>query len=97
MLAARPGILLRSTRNISFTLPRPRISWRKMTSSAHEVKFNASLTEVDTDAYDSQLAAKQKLVEEQFAEFNAPALEVFRSKPKNYRMRSVTFLLLIYY
>lgn len=89
MLAARPGIILRTTRNLPFTLPRPQILWRKMTSEATKVNFNASLTEVDTDAYDSQLAAKQKLVEEQFAEFNPPALEVFRSKPKNYRMRSV--------
>ena len=90
MLAARPvGIILRTTRNLPFTLPRPRIIWRKMTSEAAEIKFNASLTEIDTDAYDSQLAAKQNIVEEQFAEFNPPALEVFRSKPKNYRMRSV--------
>ena len=58
-----------------------------MASEAEQVKFKASLIEIETDAYDTQLAAKQKLVEELFAEFTPPQVEVFRSKPKNYRMR----------
>lgn len=58
-----------------------------MTSDTPKVEFTSSLIDIDTDAYDAQLAAKRKLVEEQFAEFNPPKLEVFQSKPKNYRMR----------
>jgi tRNA (uracil-5-)-methyltransferase len=58
-----------------------------MASETPKVEFTSSLIDVDTDAYDAQLAAKRKLVEEQFAEFNPPELEVFQSKPKNYRMR----------
>ncbi|KAG7672760.1 hypothetical protein Ndes2526B_g08238 [Nannochloris sp. 'desiccata'] len=59
-----------------------------MASDTPKVEFTPSLIDVDTDAYDAQLAAKRRLVEEQFAEFNPPKLEVFQSKPKNYRMRS---------
>ncbi len=58
-----------------------------MASETPKVEFTPSLINVDTDAYDAQLAAKQAKVKDQFAEFNPPTLEVFKSKPKHYRMR----------
>jgi len=57
------------------------------TAAQERVKLNDSLITIDTDAYDSQLQAKQAMVVQQFAEFQPPKLEVHRSKPKNYRMR----------
>lgn len=58
-----------------------------MASTQNEVKLNDSLITIDTDAYDGQLHAKQEMLEAKFAEFQPPKLEVFRSKPKHYRMR----------
>ena len=57
------------------------------TPAPQEVKFDSSLITIDTDAYDAQLLAKQALVESQFADFQHPKLEVFRSRPEHYRMR----------
>jgi len=58
-----------------------------MSTSETEVKLNNLLTSIDTDAYDSQLQAKQSEVQANFAEFNPPQIEVFRSRPEHYRMR----------
>ena len=87
MLLARNRILVRNwqiARKITLIPKLTRLHCVNMTS---EVQFSSSMIDIDTDAYPSQLAAKQKLVEEKFAEFSPPALEVFQSKPKNYRMR----------
>lgn len=58
-----------------------------MAAETQEVKFTPSLREPPVEEYDTQLGAKRRMVEAQFAEFNPPALEVFPSQPKNYRMR----------
>ena len=90
MLAARRGISLctsRNYKNLPLLISKSRFRCATMASDTPKVEFAPSLTDVDTDSYDAQLAAKRKLVEEQFAEFNPPTLEVFQSKPKHYRMR----------
>jgi tRNA/tmRNA/rRNA uracil-C5-methylase (TrmA/RlmC/RlmD family) len=90
MLAARRGIsncTARNYRNLPQFISKTRHRCATMASETPKVEFTPSLIDVDTDAYDSQLAAKRKLVEEQFAEFKPPKLEVFQSKPKHYRMR----------
>jgi tRNA/tmRNA/rRNA uracil-C5-methylase (TrmA/RlmC/RlmD family) len=69
------------------TILRTRATIANMSEAAPTFKFSSSLTTLDTEAYDIQLAEKRKIVEAQFADFNPPCLEVFRSQPKNYRMR----------
>ncbi|MEC8324572.1 MAG: tRNA (uridine(54)-C5)-methyltransferase TrmA [Pseudomonadota bacterium] len=44
--------------------------------------------QIDTSQYDEQLAEKEQRISQQFAQFNAPKLEVFASKAKNYRQRA---------
>lgn len=43
---------------------------------------------IDTSIYDEQLNEKAKRISQQFAQFNAPELEVFASAPKHYRQRA---------
>ena len=57
------------------------------TDQQQEVKFTPYLIAPNETAYETQLNAKKSLVEQQFAELNPPQIEVFRSKPKHYRMR----------
>lgn len=45
-------------------------------------------TEIDASNYDAQLAEKVEALENQFVNFDTPALEVFCSAPINYRMRA---------
>ena len=53
-------------------------------------KGNHVLLEIDESKYDAQLAEKKARIDELFAEFRPPQLEVFPSKPTHYRMRYVS-------
>jgi hypothetical protein len=89
MLAARlvnPSSF-RNYKQFPLFISKTRFRCTTMASETPKVEFTPSLINVDTDAYDAQLAAKQAKVKDQFAEFNPPTLEVFKSKPKHYRMR----------
>ena len=44
--------------------------------------------QIDTSKYDEQLNEKAQRISQQFAQFNAPELEVFESAPKYYRQRA---------
>ena len=44
--------------------------------------------QIDTSKYDEQLSEKAQRISQQFAQFNAPELEVFASAPKHYRQRA---------
>ncbi|KFF47616.1 tRNA (uracil-5-)-methyltransferase [Gammaproteobacteria bacterium MFB021] len=46
------------------------------------------ITTIDPARYDAQLAAKRARIEQQFAAFDPPPLEVFASPPMHYRMRA---------
>ena len=50
-------------------------------------KFSPALTQIDPSQYEAQLEAKVARVTAQFAEFNPPPLQAFRSQPQHYRMR----------
>jgi tRNA (uracil-5-)-methyltransferase len=50
-------------------------------------KFSPALTAIDPSQYDAQLEAKVQRITKQFAEFNPPPLQAFRSRPEHYRMR----------
>ncbi|OED41960.1 tRNA (uridine(54)-C5)-methyltransferase TrmA [Endozoicomonas sp. (ex Bugula neritina AB1)] len=47
-----------------------------------------SLAVVKPEQYEQQLEAKTQWAREQFADFETPKLEVFRSRPDHYRMRA---------
>lgn len=47
-----------------------------------------SLPTVQPERYEEQLAAKASSIRSEFAEFDIPALELFRSRPDHYRMRA---------
>ncbi|MGB1271654.1 MAG: tRNA (uridine(54)-C5)-methyltransferase TrmA [Endozoicomonas sp.] len=47
-----------------------------------------SLAVVKPELYEQQLAAKAEIIRADFADFEIPELELFRSKPKHYRMRA---------
>ncbi|WP_144211902.1 tRNA (uridine(54)-C5)-methyltransferase TrmA [Shewanella donghaensis] len=47
-----------------------------------------NLAAMDPKNYDAQLAEKRIKLEQTFAEFTPPSLEVFASEPANYRMRA---------
>ncbi|KAL4443688.1 hypothetical protein ABPG75_011425 [Micractinium tetrahymenae] len=51
-------------------------------------KFSPALTTIDPSQYDAQLEAKVERVRAQFAEFDPPPLQAFRSRPEHYRMRA---------
>ncbi len=53
-----------------------------------EVKKHMPVIQIDTSQYDEQLAEKEQRISQQFAQFNAPKLEVFASEAKNYRQRA---------
>lgn len=55
--------------------------------AAEAPKFSPALTTIDPSQYDAQLEAKVERVRAQFAEFNPPPLQAFRSQPEHYRMR----------
>lgn len=46
------------------------------------------ITDIDSSRYDTQLDAKRERIEQQFARFSPPPLEVFASPPSHYRMRA---------
>ncbi|GHB27612.1 tRNA (uridine(54)-C5)-methyltransferase TrmA [Salinicola rhizosphaerae] len=46
------------------------------------------ITDIDPARYDAQLDAKRERIEQQFASFSPPPLEVFASPPTHYRMRA---------
>jgi hypothetical protein len=50
-------------------------------------KFSPVLTEIDASQYDAQLSAKVDRILAQFADFEVPEIEVFKSEPEHYRMR----------
>lgn len=50
-------------------------------------KFSPVLTEIDASQYDAQLSAKVDRILAQFADFEVPDIEVFKSEPEHYRMR----------
>jgi hypothetical protein len=54
---------------------------------ATSVQGNSVIQEIKEEDYAPQLEAKKARIETLFSEFHPPALEVFESKPKNYRMR----------
>ncbi len=47
-----------------------------------------SLPTVQPERYEEQLAEKASRIRSEFAEFGIPELELFRSRPENYRMRA---------
>lgn len=47
-----------------------------------------ALTQVDPSQYEAQLARKQSRMQTMFERFNPPVMELYRSKPANYRMRA---------
>jgi len=49
---------------------------------------NYTLADYSTSAYETQLAEKLAIIQRDFAEFQLPAIEVFRSPEKHYRMRA---------
>lgn len=55
-------------------------------------KFSPALTAIDPTQYDAQLEAKVQRITSQFADFNPPALQAYRSRPEHYRMRCVARL-----
>ncbi len=55
--------------------------------AAEAPKFSPALTTIDPSQYDAQLEAKVERVRAQFAEFDPPPLQAFRSRPEHYRMR----------
>lgn len=57
------------------------------TTTGSQVILRPSLTTIDIDAYDAQLAAKQKKIETLFSDLNLPNLEIFKSEPHYYRMK----------
>ena len=66
-----------------------RICRQRAMSSQGVVQKNPVLTEIDINDYDSQLEEKRKRIEQLFAAFQPPKLQVFPSKPIHYRMRYV--------
>jgi len=46
------------------------------------------MDQIPVAQYDALLADKTQLIQEQFAHFNPPALEVFASAPQNFRLRA---------
>jgi len=51
-------------------------------------QFSPALTNIDTTQYEPQLQAKVSKIKAQFSHFDPPDLEIFKSAPSHYRMRS---------
>lgn len=47
-----------------------------------------NLAAMDPTTYDAQLEAKRIKLEQAFAQFETPSIEVFASDPEHYRMRA---------
>lgn len=50
---------------------------------------NSVIREINEKDYQVQLESKKARIDALFSEYSTPALEVFESKPKHYRMRYV--------
>lgn len=59
-----------------------------ITRCMEERMANSVIRQINDDDYKPQLEAKKAKVEALFSEYSTPALEVFESKPRHYRMRS---------